>query len=378
MTYHILFIAHQDSYKGGSNRSLLTLIKSLPANLIPYVIVPAQGELSEKLSQENIPFDIVPHKTWIDYRSRPIRATLRWWINHLLAHFYKFRTKQTVDLIYTNTLYSPFGAILASQLKIPHLWHAREFINEDMGAEYDLGTQKAMQFISNFSDQIICNSHAVNSKMSRYIADDKLSVVYNAVQQSPQLLKKHSSIIRQDKVINLCIIGKISPHKGQIDAIKALAYLRGYDVRLNIAGTGKADYINELKTLAESLAVQSQIIWHGFIEIEPFLATMDISLVCSRSEAFGRVVVESMIAVCPVIGANSGGIPELIQDEQTGLLYEHGQEEQLASQIKKLIQTPSLYKHISTQALIYAKEQFTVKIYADKISGLIMKSVSHT
>lgn len=60
----------------------------------------------------------------------------------------------------------------------------------------------------------------------------------------------------------------------------------------------------------------------------------DIGLTCSKKEAFGRVTVENMLAKMLVIGANTGGTLEIVEDGYNGLLYEEGNPESLAGRIE--------------------------------------------
>ena len=84
----------------------------------------------------------------------------------------------------------------------------------------------------------------------------------------------------------------------------------------------------------------------------------DIVLVCSRNEAFGRVVVEGMKLGRPVIYPESGGIPEYMVDGVTGLSYAPGNIEELTMRIEELIDNPSRAVEIGTQAKRYAHTRF--------------------
>jgi hypothetical protein len=91
----------------------------------------------------------------------------------------------------------------------------------------------------------------------------------------------------------------------------------------------------------------------------------DAVLVCSRMEAFGRVTVEAMLLNKPVIGTNTGGTMELIEEGRTGLTYEPGNAHQLANQIEKLIQDPVLRRTLAENGNKFANENFS----KEKFSG---------
>jgi len=85
----------------------------------------------------------------------------------------------------------------------------------------------------------------------------------------------------------------------------------------------------------------------------------DIVLSCSKMEAFGRVILESLLMEKPVIATNCGGTPEMIKNEITGLLYDPGNYVQLADQIELLIENPKLKNNIAKNGKEYANKTFT-------------------
>lgn len=89
------------------------------------------------------------------------------------------------------------------------------------------------------------------------------------------------------------------------------------------------------------------------------LRRADAILMCSKREAFGRVTVEGMLAGKPVIGANSGGTLELIQDGITGLLYTSGDPKALAEKIRYLYENPDTATHVGENAKAWAETSFT-------------------
>ena len=85
----------------------------------------------------------------------------------------------------------------------------------------------------------------------------------------------------------------------------------------------------------------------------------DIILVCSRNEAFGRVVVEGMKLGRPVIYSRSGGIPEYMNDGVTGLSYAPGDSNELIQRIEELLDDPERAAGIGAEAKRHACAKFT-------------------
>jgi glycosyltransferase involved in cell wall biosynthesis len=287
------------------------------------------------------------------------------------------------DLIYSNSLVIPVGAVIAGLLKIPHIWHAREFVYEDFNGQYDMGEKASMAIINCLSENIVCNSKAVEKKLLSYKYWKKpTKVVYNGFdfsgteQIDPK--KKYNQCIGSGKEINLLIAGSINSGKGQEDAIRAVNILskKGCLVNLLIAGIGNKKYIKYLKSISKKDLVSQRINFLGYVDdIESLYQTSAITLICSRNEAFGRTAVESLAHGTPVIGTCRGGLPEIIQDNVTGLLYEHGNFLALSDRIEKLLLDRVLYERLTSCGQAYVYEHFNENRYINQIKTVLKKNL---
>ena len=95
----------------------------------------------------------------------------------------------------------------------------------------------------------------------------------------------------------------------------------------------------------------------------------DCLLMCSENEAFGRVTAEAMSACLPVIGKNSGGTPEVIVDEETGILYDTFDD--LVAAMIKLTQNPELGKQMGLAGWARAKKHFNIEDYAGNVYQVV-------
>lgn len=94
---------------------------------------------------------------------------------------------------------------------------------------------------------------------------------------------------------------------------------------------------------------------------------VDVEIVASKCEAFGRVTVEAMRMSNPVIGTNSGGTLELIDNGVTGLLFNYMDYKELARLMKCLIDNPSELARMGRNAFDFSIKRFTVDEYVEKI-----------
>ncbi len=143
---------------------------------------------------------------------------------------------------------------------------------------------------------------------------------------------------------------------------------RNENIELILIGYALPDYQSEIEQIITKAEAEKYIKIRPFEEaIYPVMASADAILVTSKNEAFGRVTVESMLLNKPVIGSNSGGTKELIQNGVNGLTYTFGDEQQLADQIQKLIHDTSLRDELAE----YGKEFVQNNFSKEKYSGVL-------
>ncbi|KEJ87607.1 hypothetical protein HMPREF1002_04382 [Porphyromonas sp. 31_2] len=165
----------------------------------------------------------------------------------------------------------------------------------------------------------------------------KMDLVYNGV---PVEKYKLEDVTRfESPVTRMLLAGRISVQKGQMDAIKAVELLmqRGIDtVLLTLVGQGETkEYLEYVKSYVKEHELEQKIcILEHHDDLRELRRQCDIGLTCSKKEAFGRVTVENMLAKMLVIGANTGGTLEIVEDGYNGLLYEEGNPESLAGRIE--------------------------------------------
>ena len=127
-------------------------------------------------------------------------------------------------------------------------------------------------------------------------------------------------------------------------------------------------YAQNLKDRAERLGIVDNVRFVGLQkDTVKYYHQADIVLVCSRFEAFGRVTVEAMMGGCVVIGANTGGTIELIEDSKTGYLYESGNVDSLMEKIIYVLENKKIANDIAKSGQAYMLSNMTAEKNADAI-----------
>ena len=335
----IIWLAHEASLSG-ANRCLLEYLSILKKQGVEnYLVIPyGNGELDLKAREAGIAFEKIKFYSWAkELHAPPTRMRLkfkRWLRNYIavkkLASCIK---KISPDYVVTNTIATPVGAIAAKKTGAKHVWLVHEFGEEDHGFTIAGGFSKGAEIINNLSCKIVFNSLSVRRKYQSAVSDSKAFIVHNAVMVAdvvPLPLVKEGPL-------RLMMLGQIAPAKNIMEALQALQICRkkGLEFSLKVVGTAEDKaYLLHLKTFVHKAGMDALINFYG-AAAEPvsILQNHHALLMCSHHEAFGRVTVEALKCGLPVIAANTGGSPEIIEKDANGYFYEAGNAADLADKI---------------------------------------------
>ena len=130
---------------------------------------------------------------------------------------------------------------------------------------------------------------------------------------------------------------------------------------------GNGDF-REVKEFIARENLQSYVNIVGRVnDMKALRKSVDVEIIASKCETFGRVTIEAMKSSNPVIGTNSGGTVELIEDGVNGYLFSYMNCEELAERMREFILYPHLIEKMGKNAYIYTKNRFTPEECARKI-----------
>jgi glycosyltransferase involved in cell wall biosynthesis len=104
-------------------------------------------------------------------------------------------------------------------------------------------------------------------------------------------------------------------------------------------------------------------------EPEPYYEVMDVFALTSRSEGMPQTIMEAFAAGVPVVASRVGGIPEMVEDDRSGLLFTAGDEEGLAHALGKVLRNPELARRLREAARERVEEKFHVRRMAADYHG---------
>jgi glycogen synthase len=178
----------------------------------------------------------------------------------------------------------------------------------------------------------------------------------------------------------LLCLGRLVPEKGFHAAIKAMVPIvaRFPTARMTIAGDGLTRL--ELEELARLLGVADAIEFCGAVAPENVAALINrasIVIVPSRwKEPFGLVALEAAQMARPVVATRRGGLPEIVIDEETGLLVDADDSAGLANAIAWLLERPQIARRMGDAARARAQAEFSFDRFANAYDELYRRLVT--
>lgn len=343
----------------GARQSLLDLVSHLPAGYEPLVICPSGGELWEKLRERSVPVEMVKHHPW---------RKLGGWLGANFAQvpdLKRIAARFDPDVIHANEFHScPQGWRVSESIGAALCGHVRLTITPRQIQNYHM----------NACARILCVSQAVAGLFARTELADRTRVVYNGVG-----LDRFESTIPHSRApiaetadwpaeaLVVGLFGLVSERKNQRVAAEAvaLAAKRGVDVRLLLAGDpfkSSVAYGDGLRARLADDDLRGRVVWLPFQgDVLPLYRAIDLNLLISSEEGFGRTIIEAGALARPSIGSDIGGIPELILHGETGWVLPSLDAETLADVLVEAARDRAELRRRGDLAMQRVKEHFTLE-----------------
>ena len=339
---------------GGAEFALERLVASLDRTLWhPVVVFGEEGpavELMRKLSVETY---VIP----LGENLRKVRReSLRKFFLSQLGHIfgacsYIFRLRsflriRGVTIVHTNSMKAHIlGGAAAKLSGIPLVWHLRDSLHPSSLPKQAVRLMRWLAAV--LPNRLVCVSKSVAKDALGKECMHLARVVYDGLNDecfefSPPIdAPKGSSAPRVWKV---GIAGRLCAWKGQHLFLEAAAKLiaLGMPIRFEVIGGplfGQEAYADRLKHLVESCALREHVTFTGFVnDVTRRIKDWDVLVHASTApDPCPNVVLEAMAAGVPVIGADAGGVPELLDEGRYGLLFEPDNPDILSDRIRTLL-----------------------------------------
>lgn len=362
----ILFVSHY-SFLYGSNRSLDSLVSYFSERGDDVeVLLPSKGKFYYHLLHKGVKVHAIRffyEVMFIKWNRKYLSLPILWVFNLLMMPFVLWRIKKiSPDIIYSNSSVDAYSPIFARLLGIKHIYHVREFLQEDFGSRFIFGRKAKRNWILR-SHKLIFVSNAVAKAVVGQVPEYG-RVIYNGLPKANRLGGKRPFY----SAPRLGVVGNIDISKQQHLAIQFMpTILKSFpDVSLHIVGDKECSYKRYIQMLVKNLKLENNVYFDGFVsDVEHIYSKFDILLMCSRSEAFGRVTIEAMLRKIPVIGLDSGGTSELIEDQKTGFKFKSVEE--VINALHIIVDNPNKIHEITENAYAKANKDFSEEKYVSEV-----------
>ena len=219
-------------------------------------------------------------------------------------------------------------------------------------------------------------SQQVKEQLIRFIPASvrpQIELIYLGVEAKKKIdtltLKKKYSL-KNEFIVG--IIGRIQEGKDQHIVIEAIAELKDFNIKLFIIGEAMDDaYLKRLYHMCKTLDIEDKVIFTGFTkETDAYMKLCDVTVLATKNETFGLVIIESMANGTPVIATDRGGPLEIIDNGIDGLLYD-GSSNDLADKIKLLYTDKNFKEILALNSLKKVQTTFDKEIQLEKLYTIL-------
>lgn len=339
----ILFLITKGNW-GGSQKYVFELAKSLKKDN-SFDISVAFGEpdvLEERLREENIR-TLHLKKTKNNINFLEVYSSLKEIIDLI--------RREKPDIIHLNSskagYFGSFCAKYFSDTKIvftSHGWPYNE--NRNFLVRYFL---KILMTLTVFwSNKIIAVSKKIERETPFYnFFKEKIIQIYFGIENKQPVSKEEAlNYLKFEKVedrVDIVTIAELNDNKGYsyaLKAIKNIVHNEQKNIHYHIIGNGKNK--EKIESLIKKYNLELNVTMHGFVKDAcKYLKAFDIFLLPSTTEALGYVVLEAGIAGIPVVATNVGGVPEIVENNVTGLLAKRKDAKDIRDKLIEMIDDES-------------------------------------
>jgi len=289
---------------------------------------------------------------------------------YLAINIFKIIKNGNFDVVHTTTFF-PVGFFVALFSKMFSIKsYLTVYGTEVVTTSGSLITKVVQSLTLKLVYKILAFSQSTKKLMIQRhkLSDSKVEVIYpgiSSLELSESYNVREKFKIQPDDFVIL-FVGRLVERKGALDLIKAVEQLKDDKLKLILVGGGDKQ---ELESYVKKNNISHQIIFAGAVKREEILNYYRSAQVFSMPsffdvskddvEGLGIVYLEAQINGLPVIGTNSGGIPEAISDNKSGFIVEPRNISDLSTKIKLLKNDHDLYKKMSQKTVDFVKDNFS-------------------
>lgn len=380
-----LLILDQQSWRGGAQRVLESVLDAVENSFEVVVALPEEGPFSEQLRRRGIETWTYPLGNYQPGR-KSLREAFLFTLRTILCTVQLVRAirRRKIRLVYINGPRAlPAGALAARLTGTPALFHLHNVLARRLDLLLTAG------FARRVTRVVACSRAALRALLRRSPGlEAKSTVIYSGVRTTSSPQDGSSAPLPAERAAGrrvIGVVGRITEGKGHHVLLKAVARLDAHlqtSIELLFVGAPAAACpedaacLQSLRQLAADLGLSERIQWTGFQENpDPYFRRMELVAIPSTcQEGLPLVVLEAMQRGLAIVASDVGGIPEAITDGETGLLVPPNDEAALARALRRTLLDADLRRRLGETARLRAGQQFSRETFECSIRRVVAEA----
>ncbi len=344
--------------KGGAETYIYNLLDNAREDVNFFVICNHEGSMHEKLVNKCSHVEIIEMRNVFD-----IRAAKK------IAHYCK---SNHIHIIQTHFLRENYIGVLSKLFnpRVKVVWTTHLVVNNNWIIRF------FNRIFSKFVDRIICVSKAVESSLiEEGISKEKTQVIYNGV-DTHYFKPRERGPIREELGIGkdtlvLATVSRFKREKGHSFLIEGLKELKKYISDFKVLLVGEGEEEDFIRKKAQEYDLEDQVLFLGFRDdIPQILADTDIYISPSENEAISFSIIEALSCSVPVVATEVGGVPEIFEKGNGGILIPFGDVDRFVKAVMDLYSNRQLYDSIRSDSRNIVLDNFSQYNMLDKTYNL--------
>jgi glycosyltransferase involved in cell wall biosynthesis len=261
-----------------------------------------------------------------------------------------------IDDINKIPFYTPLYVRDRPLLAISHHFFGKSIFREAgiFSGSYVYLSEKLVDYVYTKTPFVVVSQSTLDEFLARGFDPKNFSIVQNAITQSDYPMK----VSQKDDHPSIAYFGRMKKYKCVDHLLQAFALVLKEHPTSQLYMLGTGDFLPYLNDLSKSLNIEKNTNFFGYVtdEQKVFLLSKSWAAVnTSQKEGWGITNIEANACGTPVISADVPGLRDSVSKSQSGLLYEHGNIEELAQIINRIIIDKEMRKSLNEGAVKWAK-----------------------
>lgn len=353
---------------GGTEKQVVNLATRLDRSRfeLSFACLRRWGHLLQELEEQRFPVAEYPLRSFYSYGAA--RQALR---------FVRDLRRQRVHIVHSYNFHANVFSVPAARLAgVPCVVASIR----DMGAHLTPWQAQVQKWLCRLADRIVVNADAISrSLVNQGYKPEAITVIRNGLDISRYTHRHRAPGLRQEFSLPsharlVTMLSRVDPQKGVEYFLRAAARIRhrcpdayflvvgdAYTANHGVLGRDET-YWRQIKRSVTELGLQDHIRFTGMrSDIPELLSEADVSVLPSLSEGISNTLLESMAAGAPVVATSVGGTPEVIEDDEHGLLVPPRDAQALADAVCAVLENPWLAERLSAQARLRVENVFSLE-----------------